>query len=70
MNTAIFNGMGSTLIWWALAMVLLLGGYVIYDKIWTKIDFNAELLKGNVAVGVVIAGFFVALGIIIAAAIS
>ena len=68
--TTILQGIGATIIWWVLAMILLMVGYITFDKIWTKIDFNEELLKGNIAVGVMIAGFFIALGLVIAAAMS
>ena len=68
--TTILQGIGATIIWWVLAMILLMVGYITFDKIWTKIDFNEELLKGNIAVGVMVAGFFIALGLVIAAAMS
>jgi len=49
-----------------IAIVTLLVGYKIYDKMTPDCDFDAELQKGNKAVAAVIIGLFVALAIIVA----
>ena len=46
-------------------MVLMLAGYVVFDKLAPRVDFNDELAKGNMAVAVVIAALFVSLAYII-----
>lgn len=48
-----------------LGIVLLIVGYIVFDKVLTKIDFNQELKNNNTAVAIVIAGFMIAIGIII-----
>ena len=46
-------------------MVLMLAGYILFDKLTPRVDFNDELGKGNVAVAVVIAALFLSLAYII-----
>ena len=50
--------------------ILLIVGYCVFDKVLTKVDFNEELKNKNVAVAIVIAGFMIAIGIIISGVIS
>lgn len=51
-------------------IVLLVFGYWFFDKVLTKLDFNQELKEKNVAMAIVIAGFMIAIGIIIAGVVS
>ncbi len=53
-----------------IGIVLLILGYFIFDKVLTKVDFNEELKKNNIAVAIIIAGFMVAIGIIISSVVS
>lgn len=53
-----------------IGIVLLIFGFWIFDKVLTKIDFSEELKKNNIAVAVVIAGFMIAIGIIISGVVS
>jgi uncharacterized membrane protein YjfL (UPF0719 family) len=53
-----------------IGIVLLVFGYWFFDKVLTKIDFNQELKDKNVAMAIVIAGFMIAIGIIIAGVVS
>jgi putative membrane protein len=46
-------------------MLLMLAGYILFDKLTPRVDFNDELGKGNVAVAVVIAALFLSLAYII-----
>lgn len=64
------QGITLSIVYGFLGMALLIGGYFIFDIVLKKIDFNEELKKNNTAVGIVIAGFLIAVGIVIAAAIS
>lgn len=45
-----------------IAIFLMVFGYKLFDKI-TPFDTQAELKNGNLAVGVVIAGIFIGLGL-------
>jgi len=58
-----------SVIFFAVAVVLLFAGWFAFDHKLKKINFEDELLKGNTAVGVMVAGLLVALGLVIAAAI-
>lgn len=53
-----------------IGIILLVFGYWFFDKILTKIDFNQELKEKNVAMAIVIAGFMIAIGIIISGVVS
>ena len=66
----LLNGVILSLVYGLLGMVLLIGGYVIFDKVLKAIDFNEELKNKNVALAIVIAGFMIAIGIIIASVIA
>ena len=54
----------------ALGVVLMFLSYRLIDKLTPEVDFPAELRKGNVAVGIVIASIFIAIAIIIGGALN
>jgi len=54
----------------ALGVVLMFLSYRLIDKLTPEVDFPAELRKGNVAVGIVIASIFIAIAIIIGKALN
>jgi uncharacterized membrane protein YjfL (UPF0719 family) len=66
----IFNNIVSSIIFGLIGIILLVFGYWFFDKILTKIDFNQELKEKNIAIAIVIAGFMIAIGIIIAGVVS
>lgn len=51
-------------------IILLITGYVVFDKVLKKIDFDEELRNKNTAVAIVIAGFMIAIGIIISGVVA
>jgi putative membrane protein len=53
-----------------LGVVLMFLSYRVIDKLTPEVDFPAELRKGNVAVGIVIAAIFVAIAIIVGGALN
>ena len=57
-----------SLIYSVLGMIFLMIAYKVFDLV-NALDFTRELEKNNQALGTVIAGFFIAIAIIIAAAI-
>ena len=60
--TAAFN----TVFFWALALLLMAISWFVMDKImFRSIKFHDELQKGNTAVALVVAAFFLAIGLII-----
>lgn len=66
----IINNIVLSFIFGLIGIVLLIFGYWFFDKVLTKIDFNQELKQNNIAMAIVIAGFMVAIGIIIAGVVS
>lgn len=66
----VINNIVISLIFGLIGIVLLIFGYWFFDKVLTKIDFNEELKKNNIAIAIVIAGFMIAIGIIIAGVVS
>jgi len=69
MNGVLTN-VGISIIFGFVGIVLLVFGYWFFDKVLTKLDFNQELKEKNVAVAIVIAGFMIAIGIIISGVVS
>jgi len=57
-----------SLIYSVLGMIFLMVAYKVFDIV-NALEFTKELEKNNQALGTVIAGFFIAIAIIIAAAI-
>lgn len=63
------NEFVSTIVYAALALILMFIGYKFFDLI-TPYNFAEEIKEKNPAIGAVIAGIFIATAIIIKAAIS
>lgn len=69
MNDLLIN-VGLSIIFGFIGIILLIVGYLVFDKVLTKLDFDEELKKGNKAVAIVIAGFMIAIGMIIASVVA
>lgn len=67
---SVLNNVVISIIFGFIGIVLLVFGYWFFDKVLTKLDFNQELKEKNVAMAIVIAGFMIAIGIIIAGVVS
>lgn len=66
----VLTNIGISIIFGFIGIVLLVFGYWFFDKVLTKLDFNQELKEKNVAMAIVIAGFMIAIGIIISGVVS
>lgn len=66
----LFGSLGTSIVFGLVGIILLIFGYWFFDMILTKIDFNEELKKNNTAIAIVIAGFMIAIGIIISGVVS
>ena len=53
-----------------LAILLIVFGYITFDKLTPRLDFNDLINKGNMAMGVVIAGFILGLCYVIGRVVS
>lgn len=69
MNNFTFDIMLS-IVFGIIRIILLITGYVVFDKVLKKIDFDEELRNKNTAVAIVIAGFMIAIGIIISGVVA
>ena len=65
----IINSMLASVVWALLGAALLLLAFRLFDWV-NAVDYIAEIKKGNVAAGVVIAGVMIGMAIIIHAAIA
>jgi uncharacterized membrane protein YjfL (UPF0719 family) len=52
------------------AILLIIVGYIAFDKLTPKLDFNDELKKGNIAMAIVIAGFILGLCYVVGRVVS
>jgi len=67
---SVLNNVGISIVFGFIGILLLVFGYWFFDKVLTRLDFNQELKEKNVAMAIVIAGFMIAIGIIIAGVVS
>lgn len=61
-----FVGLLGSALFGLVGIVLLLLGYFGFDKVTPKLDLEGELMKGNIAVGVALAGLFLGIAYIVA----
>ncbi|AIY81620.1 DUF350 domain-containing protein [Clostridium botulinum] len=69
MHEILYNA-GLSITFGVVGIILLIIGYCVFDKVLTKIDFTEELKNKNIAVAIVIAGFMIAIGVIISGVVS
>ncbi len=60
---------GNTLLWAVVGLVLMVVGYKLFDII-TPFEFDKEIAKGNVAVGVVVGAIFISVAIVVASLVA
>lgn len=60
----------ATMAFGLLATLLVVAGYKLFDRIITKIDFDEELKKGNVAMSIVVGAFILGLCYVIATVVT
>ena len=60
----------STFAFGILAILLIILGYVTFDKLTTKLDFNELINKGNMAMAVVIGSFILGLCYVVGRVVS
>ena len=69
MKDIVFN-VGLSIVYGLVGIILLITGYVVFDLILSMIDFNEGLKNKKIAVAIVIAGFMIAIGIIISGVVA
>ncbi len=60
---------GINFLYAALGVVLMYASYRLIDVLTPQVDFQAELKRGNIAVGIFIGSLFVAIALIIGGAL-
>jgi putative membrane protein len=65
-----FGDLVATFAFGFLAILLIIFGYVTFDKLTPKLDFNDLINKGNMAMGVVIGAFILGLCYVIGRVVS
>jgi uncharacterized membrane protein YjfL (UPF0719 family) len=66
---AVLNNLGLSAVFGLLGIIILALGYLIFDKM-IPLDFNKELEKGNMAVGILIAGLLIGIAIIVSRVVA
>jgi uncharacterized membrane protein YjfL (UPF0719 family) len=65
----VLNNMGLSALFGLLGILVMVIGYIIFDKI-IPLDFNKELEKGNLSVAIVIAGFLIGIALIVSRVVA
>lgn len=65
----ILRNLGLSFIFGLLGILVMVIGYLIFDKI-IPLDFNKELENKNTAVAIVVAGLLIGIAIIVSSAVS
>ncbi len=65
-----FGDIASTAAFGILAILLVVLGYKVFDKLTAKLDFDELLKSGNIAVAIVIAAFILGICYVIAHVVS
>lgn len=66
---SLVTGLTSTLVYSIIGVLLLLLGYLISDLLDRKYNLNEELSNGNQAAGIMVAGIFIGIAIVISGVI-
>lgn len=65
----ILRNLGLSFIFGLLGILVMVIGYLIFDKV-IPLDFNKELENKNTAVAIVVAGLLIGIAIIVSSAVS
>jgi len=65
-----FTDLVSTVAFGIVAILLIIVGYIAFDKLTPKLDFDDLLNKGNLALGVVISSFILGLCYVVGKVVS
>ncbi len=60
----------ATLAFGLLAILLVIAGYKIFDIVLKRLDFDEEIKKGNLAMGIVVGAFILGLCYVVAHVVS
>lgn len=66
---SLFSGIASTIYYYIIGLVFCIFGYLIVNLVNKKYDLNKEISDGNPAAGIMVAGLFIGVSIIISGVI-
>lgn len=69
LESGLFDGMLSSIVYFAVGMVFCIIGYFVLKLFHRKYDLNKEIGDGNPAAGIMVSGLFIGLAIVISGAI-
>jgi len=70
LNEAFFPDLVTTASFGVLAILLIVFGYVVFDKLTPKLDFSDLIGKGNTAMAIVVGSFILGLCYVVGSVIS
>jgi putative membrane protein len=70
LNEAFFPDLVTTAAFGLLAILLIVFGYVVFDKLTPKLDFSELIAKGNTAMAIVVGSFILGLCYVVGSVIS
>jgi putative membrane protein len=70
LNQGFFPDLVTTASFGVLAILLIVFGYVVFDKLTPKLDFNDLISKGNTAMAIVVGSFILGLCYVVGSVIS
>lgn len=69
-SLTLLQDLGIVTMYFILGMLICMAGYLLTLLFYKKLELNEEILKGNMAAGLVVAGLFIGLATIISGAIA
>jgi putative membrane protein len=70
LNEAFFPDLVTTAAFGVLAILLIVFGYVVFDKLTPKLDFSELINKGNTAMAIVVGSFILGLCYVVGRVVS
>jgi putative membrane protein len=70
LNEAFFPDLVTTAAFGVLAILLIVVGYVVFDKLTPKLDFSDLINKGNTAMAIVVGSFILGLCYVVGRVVS
>lgn len=65
-----FSDLVSTMGFGLVAILLVVVGYKVFDWLTPKLDFDDQLIKGNIAIAIIIGSFIIGVCLVVARVVS
>ena len=70
LNENLFPDLVTTVIFGVIAILLIVFGYIVFDKLTPKLDFSDLISKGNTAMAIVVGSFILGLCYVVGKVVS